>query len=65
MIVKKDISSEQLILLRNNKIISQQEIAYWSGDILVAENVISSEKRIIENATSFLSEASNKKLLKG
>ncbi len=65
MIIRKEVSVDHLVLLRNKGIISQQEVAYWSGDILIAENVLSSEKRIIENASQFLSEASNKKLLKG
>lgn len=65
MIVKREISSEQLTLLRDRGVINQQEVAYWSGDILIAENVISSEKRIVENASQFLNEVSNKKLLKG
>ncbi len=65
MIIRKEISHEQLLMLRNKGLINNQEVAYWSGDILVAENVVSSEKRIVENASQFLKESSSKTLLKG
>jgi len=51
--------------LRSKGIISAEEVAYWAGDILVAENVITSEKRSIQEGASVLKESSRPSLLKG
>ncbi len=51
--------------LRLNGVISSEEVAYWAGDILVAENVITSEKRAIQEGASLLRESSKPSLLKG
>ena len=51
--------------LRSKGVISAQEVAYWAGDILVAENVITNEKRAIQEGANLLKESSKPSLLKG
>jgi hypothetical protein len=58
------LSDDQLRSLREGRIIEQNEIAYKNGDLLVAENVLTKQTRIIGQASSILTEA-NKRLLKG
>ena len=55
---------EQIALLRERKLVSETEIAYIAGDLIVAENVTSGEKRVVGEAGSILTE-SNKRVLKG
>jgi|SaaInlStandDraft_2_1057019.scaffolds.fasta_scaffold395353_2 hypothetical protein len=43
----KQLSSENLNILRVNSILSGNEIAFESGDILIAEDVITKERRVI------------------
>ena len=60
-------------LLRENNIISQEEIALEEGDLLIAENVLTKERRMLQrdvvsqfSFTSNISESKTKtKLLKG
>jgi len=59
------LDSAKLVLLRSKGVISEQEVAYWAGDILVAENVITSEKRAIQEGAQLLKESSTPTLLKG
>ena len=60
------LGDSQLAKLRTDGVISDQEIALLEGDILVAKNVVTEERRIIGNASDLLSEGSdNKRILKG
>tara|TARA_E500000331_G_scaffold354577_1_gene407879 strand:- start:1620 stop:1817 length:198 start_codon:yes stop_codon:yes gene_type:complete len=59
------LDSANLNTLRSKGVISQEEVAYWAGDILVAENVITSQKRAIHEGAQLLRESSNPTLLKG
>tara|TARA_B100000287_G_C20293383_1_gene646840 strand:+ start:228 stop:416 length:189 start_codon:yes stop_codon:yes gene_type:complete len=52
-------------LLRQQGLISGNEIAYLKGDLWIAENVISSEKRILEQVPKGIVESANKRVLKG
>ena len=58
------LTSLQLTGLRDKGLIEQEEIAFIAGDLLIAENSITSSRRVIGNAT-VLSEVSNKRVLKG
>ena len=64
------LSKDILQNLRENKVITEQEIVSIEGDIYVAKNVLSDKKRIIDSATiknylkNNLNENSNKRLLK-
>jgi len=58
------LTSQQLANLRERGLISEQEFAYIAGDLLVAENVTSNEKRVV-GESNILSESNSKRLLKG
>ncbi len=58
------LSDEQLRTLREGHIIESNEIAYKNGDLLIAENVLTKQTRIVGQAGNILAEA-NKRLLKG
>ena len=62
---KNYLSNENLNFLREKKVISQNEVAYWAGDILVAENVITNAKRAIHEGAKLLNESATPTLLKG
>lgn len=55
---------DQLSGLREKGILSEKEIAYKAGDLVIAENPVSGEKRVLGKVTSLLVE-SNKRILKG
>ena len=56
----------QLAELRSKGVITDQEIALLEGDILVAKNVVTEERRIIGNSSDLISEGNdNKRVLKG
>ena len=62
--MKTQLSQTQLKNLRDQKKLQKSETAYIVGDLLVAECVISGQKRVIGDFNSQLSE-STKKVLKG
>jgi len=59
------LNKKDLNLLRTNGVLSSDEVAYWAGDILVAENVITSQKRNIKEGAQLITESSSPSLLKG
>ena len=63
MIKQKEISSEELSVLRQLGKISNEEIAFTSGDLLIAENVITGHRRILGD--SKILDENKKRLLKG
>jgi hypothetical protein len=54
---------DKLQSLRNLKIISENEIAYKKGDLIVVENVLTNEKRIV-NMPDLTTEM-HRRILKG
>jgi hypothetical protein len=58
------LSAQQLQLLRNAQTITSEEYAYVAGDLVVAENVKSGEKRVLGYKAAVLAEG-NKRVLKG
>ena len=62
--LREMLTSQQLSDLRKRGLISEQEFAYIAGDLLVAENVTSNEKRVV-GESNILTESNNKRLLKG
>jgi len=54
----------QLVGLRDNGLITKEEVAFITGDLLIAENSITSSRRVVGNAT-LLAEVSNKRVLRG
>jgi len=61
---KNLLTASQMKQLRDLNRISGDEYAYVAGDLLVAENVKTSEKRVLGQAAEVLNE-SNKRVLKG
>ena len=53
----------QIKTLRDSGAISENEVAFRSGDLIVAENVITRQRRVVENGNKILSET--KQLLRG
>ena len=54
---------QTLVLLRSKGILKNDEIAIQEGDLMIAINVVTQERRLIEGAP--LRESTNKRLLKG
>ena len=59
----QSLTPEEVESLRSSMLIHETEFAYRAGDLLIAENPISGEKRVI-GKTDLLTE-SNKRVLKG
>ena len=57
------LKDSELKVLRSRGVISDNEIALWVGDLIVAENVCDRSRRVIE-AKNILAE-SKRKILKG
>lgn len=62
--MQSNLTEDQLNSLRRNSIIESNEIAYRNGDLIVAENVITKQTRVIGPASTVIVE-SNKRILKG
>ena len=58
------LDNTHLASLRERGLLSEAEIAYKAGDLIIAENPVSGEKRVLGQASSVLTE-SNKRVLKG
>ena len=61
--LKHLLTAQQLVLLREKGLLSKEEIAFVTGDLLIAEDAVTNERRVIGEA-SLLNE-SNKRVLKG
>ena len=61
--MNKPLSDNQIRTLRENGMIEESETAFKSGDLVVAEHVITGNRRIVENASAMLLESRG--LLKG
>jgi hypothetical protein len=59
------LSPAQITKLRETNRINSEEYAFIAGDLLVAENVKTSEKRVLGQAADVLSESNNRRVLKG
>jgi hypothetical protein len=62
----KTVTGDQLVHLRTVGLISENEIALIEGDLLLAKNVITEERRIIGKSSDVINEnKNNKRILKG
>ena len=59
----EQLSVEETEYLRKSNLLHEEEFAYKAGDLVIAENPLSGDKRIIAK-TSVLNESS-KRILKG
>lgn len=62
--VYNQLAEEKIKLLRSAGRVGNDETVYYSGDLLVAENVITKQRRILDENSKNLIE-SNQRLLKG
>lgn len=51
--------------LKVKGLITEEEYAYVDGDLIMAENVKTQDKRVLGKATEILSESGEKRILKG
>lgn len=61
---KKQLSADQLDALRTRALISSNEVAYITGDLLIAEDVLTNNKRVV-GESALISEGANRRVLKG
>jgi hypothetical protein len=61
--LESEISSNLLVAWRSEGILSENEVAFKIGDLFVAENVITRERRVIN--PSLKEAAGTKRVLKG
>jgi hypothetical protein len=61
----KQLSEQELLVLRQNEIIRETEVAYYAGDLIYAEDIITSTRRQLQltQVESFV--RTQKQLLKG
>jgi hypothetical protein len=59
---KQMLQADQISQLRQQGVINEREYAYIAGDLLVAENVTTSERRVIGNAREVLTEGTRQVL---
>ena len=60
--MEKPVSNNDLVKLRTAKLLSDQEIAIVAGYVIVAENVVTKARRILEVGTLMLE--SNRRILR-
>jgi hypothetical protein len=63
MEVKRILQAEQLTALRKSGVLQESEYAYIAGDLIVAEDVKSSAKRVLGKASDILQEGKKRVLL--
>ena len=61
--IEKPVTSADLEKLREKGLIEQNEVAFVAGDVVVAENVITRERRVLSTGTLLLE--STLRILKG
>ena len=62
--MRQALSEVQLSNLRQRGLITSTEIAFFAGDLLIAENPVTSEKRVV-GQSSLIVENQNRRVLKG
>ena len=60
---KQNLDASQTKMLRDQKLINQNEYAYCAGDLIIAENALTGEKRIV--GQSIMLSESHRRVLKG
>jgi len=61
----KQVNDENIAMLRSAGLMTESEVAYVQGDLLIAVNVLDENKRILGKAKEMLTESTNKRVLKG
>lgn len=63
MEIKQMLDHDQLKFLRERGLITEYEYAYIAGDLVVAENVTTAEKKVLGKVTELLHENKKRVLL--
>ena len=58
------LTNSQMAELRQRGLIESTEVAFLAGDLLIAENPVTTERRVV-GESKLLSESTNKRVLKG
>ena len=61
----QELKNEELRLLREAGALKENEVAFRTGDLVVAEDVLSKARRVLDDASKILQENSNRRVLKG
>ena len=61
--IEKPVTNADLEKLREKGVITQNEIAFVAGDVVVAENVVTRERRVLSTGALLLE--STRRILKG
>ena len=62
--MKRDITERDLVTLRQRGLILSEETAFWVGDDLIVENVLTKQQRVLGQVAGLVLE-SQKRVLKG
>tara|TARA_B100000214_G_scaffold373973_1_gene355534 strand:+ start:867 stop:1055 length:189 start_codon:yes stop_codon:yes gene_type:complete len=62
--MENQLSAGEIELLRSSGLINNQEVALRVGDLVVAENIVTRQRRVVADGNRLLSE-SNRRVLKG
>jgi hypothetical protein len=62
--MKRPLTDKDLLELRQKGFIAAEETAYWMGDKLIAENLISQQRRVLDSIPTMLFE-SQRRVLRG
>ena len=60
---QKNLTQHQIVALRQSGQLQDNETAYFHGDLLIAENVLTNQKRVLESHG--LVQETKKQILKG
>ena len=60
---QQTLTQNQIVALRQNGQLQENETAYFHGDLLIAENVLTNQKRVLESHG--LVQETKKRILKG
>jgi len=61
---REGLTEKQSSTLRENGLLAEGEFAYRAGDLIIAENPVTGDKRVLGQATSILTE-NNRRVLRG
>ena len=62
--MKRPVTDKDLIELRQKGFLAVEETAYWVGDKLIAENLITQQRRVLDSIPTMLFE-SQRRVLRG
>ena len=62
---KQLLGSQEVTSLKQRGLLREEEYAFVEGDVVIAENVKTQDKRVLGRATEILVEGGSKRVLKG